>query len=101
MSLMFTPNFKKDGFGTMRDRNQYFNGFRLFTRDINRVPLMMSEKKANQIGREPVFEKLGKSIIATKNLKKGKKIALDDIDGMIFEKQIIPIRETYKILNKK
>jgi sialic acid synthase len=77
------------------------NGFRLFTRDINRVPLMMNEKKANQIGREPVFEKLGKSIIATKNLKKGKKIALDDIDGMIFEKQIIPIRETYKILNKK
>ena len=62
---------------------------------------MMNEKKANQIGKEPVFEKLGKSIIAIKDLKKGKKIALGDIDGMIFEKQIIPIRETYKILNKK
>ena len=77
------------------------NGFRLFARDINRVPMMMKEKKNNQIGKEPVFKKLGKSIIAVKNLQKGKKLSINDIDGMIFEKQFIPIRETYKILKKK
>ena len=77
------------------------NGFRLFTRDIKRVPLMMKEKKLNLIGKEPVFNKLGKSIIAAKNLKKGHRIQLSDVDGMIFEKQFMPIRETYKVINKK
>lgn len=77
------------------------NGFRLFSRDIQRVPLMMKEKKLSLVGKEPVFDKLGKSIIAAKNLKKGRKIKLSDIDGMIFEKQFIPIRETHKIMNKK
>lgn len=77
------------------------NGFRLFARDIKRVPLMMKEKKLNLLGKEPVFNKLGKSIIAAKNLKKGQKIKLNDIDGIIFEKQFLPIRETYKVINKK
>ena len=77
------------------------NGFRLFTRDIKRVPLMMKEKKLNLIGKEPVFNKLGKSIIAAKNLKKGHRIQLSDIDGMIFEKQFMPIRETHKVINKR
>ena len=72
------------------------NGFRLFTRDIKRVPLMMKEKKLNLIGKEPVFNKLGKSIIAAKNLKKGHRIQLSDIDGMIFEKQFMPIRKLTK-----
>ena len=43
------------------------NGFRMFVRDINRVPTMMKEKNDKLLGKESVFKKLGKSIIVNKN----------------------------------
>ena len=43
-------------------------GFRKFTRDIHRVPKMMKPKNDSSLGKEPVFMKLGKSIVANKNL---------------------------------
>ena len=77
------------------------NGFRMFVRDINRVPTMMGEKNKKSLGKEIVFKKLGKSIIINKNLKKGSKLRISDLDGKIFEKEFVPIRETYKFINKK
>tara|TARA_B100000029_G_C17530148_1_gene942988 strand:+ start:73 stop:1098 length:1026 start_codon:yes stop_codon:yes gene_type:complete len=77
------------------------NGFRMFVRDINRVPTMMKEKNDKLLGKESVFKKLGKSIIVNKNLKKGTKLKISDLSGKIFEKEFVPIRETYKFMNKK
>ena len=77
------------------------NGFRMFVRDINRVPTMMNEKNNKLLGKESVFKKLGKSIIVNKNLKKGTKLKISDLSGKIFEKEFIPIRETYKFMNKR
>ena len=76
-------------------------GFRKFTRDIKRVPLMLPLKDKKKIGREPVFKKLGKSIIAKQRIKKNQKIKIEDLTGRIFQKNFIPIRETYKIIGKK
>ena len=41
------------------------------------------------------------SIIVNKNLKKGAKLTISDLSGKIFEKEFIPIRETYKFMNKR
>ena len=73
----------------------------MFVRDINRVPTMMGEKNKKKLGKEIVFKKLGKSIIINKNLKKGSKLRISDLGGKIFEKEFVPIRETYKFINKK
>ena len=76
-------------------------GFRKFVRDIRRVNLMMKEKNKKTLGKEPVFIKLGKSIIAKNNIKSGKKITINDISGKIFEKQYFPIRNCHLIIGKK
>ena len=76
------------------------NGFKNFVRDIKRVPHMHKSINKN-LGRENVFKKLGKSIIASRNISKGKTINLNDLDGMIFEENYFPIRNSYKLIGKK
>lgn len=77
------------------------HGFSNFVRDIRRVPEMMKPKPLDEIGREIVFEKLGKSVIAMNDLKAGDVLTLDNLSGKIFGKQYIPVRETHRILGKK
>ena len=50
-------------------------------RDIQRVPEMMPRKKDNSLGNEPVFLKLGKSIVASRDLSAGDVITVDDLSG--------------------
>ena len=80
-------------------------GFRKFVRDIRRTPEMMNSKPAEEVGNEPVFMKLGKSLVAIKELQKGTKLESTDLSGKIFSTQIIPVRESNSILgmtlNKK
>ena len=76
-------------------------GFRKFARDINRVPAMMKRKDQSTLGKEPVFIKLGKSVVANQNLKKNDLLTLDNLSGKIFNTQYIPVRETNKIIGKK
>ena len=76
-------------------------GFRKFVRDIKRTPFMLPLKKSEKIGKEPVFNKLGKSIVVKKLIKKNQKIKIENLTGKIFTKNYIPIRETYKIIGKK
>ena len=76
-------------------------GFRKFTRDIHRVPKMMKPKNDSSLGKEPVFMKLGKSIVANKNLKKGETLNLNNLSGKIFNTQYIPVRESNKVIKKK
>jgi N-acetylneuraminate synthase/sialic acid synthase len=75
-------------------------GFRKFCRDINRVPYMMNPKKADEIGIEPVFKKLGKSLIAKNNILKGDKIRIEDLSGKIFSSQFFPVRRSVEVIGK-
>ena len=76
------------------------HGFRNFVRDIRRVPSMMEPKSEKEIGVEPVFIKLGKSIVANMDLKPGDELTLDNLSGKIFNKQYIPVRESNKIIGQ-
>ena len=75
-------------------------GFRKFVRDIKRVPEMMKPKEQNIIGSEPVFKKLGKSIIASMDINKGSELTIDNLSGKIFDLQYIPVRQSNEILGK-
>jgi len=77
------------------------HGFKNFVRDIERAPTMLTEKPKNDLGEEPVFKKLGKSIIASKDISAGHKISYDDLTGMIFTDNHIPVRNSNLILGKK
>jgi len=76
-------------------------GFRKFVRDIKRVGPMLNPKPQNEIGKEQVFKKLGKSVIASCNITKGELLTLDNLSGKIFNKQYIPVRETNNLLGKR
>ncbi|MDC1258156.1 N-acetylneuraminate synthase family protein [Pelagibacteraceae bacterium] len=76
-------------------------GFGRFVRDIHRTGMMLPTKKKNDIGKEPVFTKLGKSLIANKLIKKGKKIKINDLSGKIFQENIVLVRYSHKIIGKK
>lgn len=75
-------------------------GFRKFVRDIRRVRHMLPPKPADDLGKEKVFKKLGKSIVAYINIKAGDIITLDHLSGRIFSTQYIPVRESNHIIGK-
>ena len=62
---------------------------------------MMKPKNDSSLGKEPVFMKLGKSIVFNKNLKKGETLNLNNLSGKIFNTQYIPVRESNKVIKKK
>lgn len=76
-------------------------GMRKFVRDIKRASQMLSLNIDEDIGNEPVFKKLGKSLIYNKSLEKNSVVKIDDLSGKIFLDQGIPVREAYKIIGKK
>lgn len=78
-------------------------GFRKFVRDIKRVRHMMPPKPADELGHEKVFQKLGKSLIAYKDIKRGEKISLENLSGRIFEdnQSLIPVRNSLEVIGKQ
>ena len=76
-------------------------GFRKFVRDIKRVRHMMPSKPAEEIGKEMVFKKLGKSLIAYNDIQQGEKITIDNLSGRIFNTQFIPVRESNLVIGLK
>ncbi len=76
-------------------------GFRKFVRDIDRTPKMLPLKSKKLIGKEPVFKKLGKSITSNKIIKKNSKIKIEDLSGIIFQDNYIPIRKSNEVIGKK
>ena len=76
-------------------------GFRKFVRDIKRVSKMMTPKSKEEVGTEKVFQKLGKSLIASQDLKADDILGLDNLSGKIFEKQFTPVRESNSFIGKK
>lgn len=73
-------------------------GFRKFVRDLKRVRHMLPPKPSADLGNENVFKKLGKSIVAYRNIKQGETIKLDDLSGRIFKTQYIPVRESNQVV---
>lgn len=76
------------------------DGFRKFVRDIKRTPILLKYNPSDDLGEEPVFKKLGKSLIAKKLLKSGQQIKIEDLDGKIIRPQEIPVRESNQVIGK-
>ena len=76
-------------------------GFENFVRDINNASKMNVMPDMKSVGDEPVFKKLGKSIAAYTQLKKGDTLTLENLRGRIFAKKGIPVRESHKLLGKQ
>jgi N-acetylneuraminate synthase/sialic acid synthase len=77
------------------------DGFKKFVRDIHRTPQMLNEKPKEELGQEPVFKKLGKSLVAKCNIKKGAEFTLENLSGKIFNKQYFPVRRSNEVIGKK
>ena len=77
------------------------NGFNHFVRDLKRTPQMMNQKPKDDLGKEYVFQKLGKSIVAYEDMEKDTELNLNNLSGIIFSEQYIPVRDSYKVLGKK
>ena len=61
---------------------------------------MMPPKPADDLGNERVFKKLGKSLIAYSDIKAGDIFTLDNLSGMIFSGQHIPVRESNLVIGR-
>jgi len=77
------------------------DGFRKMVRDLNRVPQMLGLRKEKELGEEAVFKKLGKSIIASKNLEIGTTLKHEDLSGRIFAEKGTPVRESINFLSRR
>lgn len=77
------------------------DGFRKFVRDIKRVRHMIPSKPGDDLGKERVFMKLGKSLVAYSDIKAGDKIGLDNLSGRIFTTQHIPVRESNLVIGRR
>jgi N-acetylneuraminate synthase/sialic acid synthase len=75
-------------------------GFRRFVRDIKRVRFMLPPKNSVGLGEEPVFQKLGKSVIAKSDISLGEVITIEKMSGRIFQQQFVPVRDSANILGK-
>lgn len=73
-------------------------GFRKFVRDVKRVRHMMPTKPEEDLGKEFVFKKLGKSLVAYVDIKAGEEITINHLSGRIFNSQYIPVRESNQII---
>jgi sialic acid synthase len=88
--------------GTDHSFSLELEGFQKFVRDIKRTPEMWNSKPKDDLGKEFVFQKLGKSLCAYADIRKGDIITLDNIRGRIFENEgLIPVKQTHKVLGKK
>ena len=74
------------------------HGFDSFCRDINRVPEMLPRKNDGSLGNEAVFRKLGKSLVAARDLSIGDRVTINDLSGKIFSEQYVPVRESIKFI---
>lgn len=76
-------------------------GFRKMVRDLRRVPQMLGDRKTDGLGNEAVFQKLGKSIVASRDIYAGNTLVHEDLSGKIFATKGVPVREVEKFLGKR
>ena len=61
---------------------------------------MTQNVEPNDLGNEPVFQKLGKSLIASCFIPKNTTLTSEHLDGKIFRPAIIPVRDSTKVIGK-
>ena len=76
------------------------DGFKKFVRDINRVEPMVTINVKEDLGNEPVFKKLGKSIVAKTDILSGVALNYENLSGKIFPETFIPVRESNKLIGQ-
>lgn len=75
-------------------------GFRKFTRDIRRVRKMLPPVADEELGKEAVFKKLGKSLTARVDIAAGQPFDMNTLSGKIFTSQMVPVRATCDVLGR-
>ena len=76
-------------------------GLQNFIRDLNRTREMLVLEDKPDLGDEPVFKKLGKSIIANQKIPQGAIISPSMLSGRIFSSSGIPVRHSGKVIGKQ
>ena len=75
-------------------------GFRKFARDISRVRHMLPPKPKEELGKEKVFKKLGKSLVAGRDIAAGEVLGLDNLSGKIFQTQYVAVRDSNQFIGR-
>lgn len=75
------------------------HGFEQFCRDIRRCHEMLAIDETG-LGLEPVFNKLGKSLVAAKDLTAGTSLSKGDLSGKIFPETYTPVRKSSIFIGK-
>ena len=75
------------------------DGFRRFARDIRRVNQMLPAKSEEDLGSEPVFQKLGSQLLIA-SMSAGETISISDLSGKIFTENHVPVRESGYFIGK-
>ena len=89
--------------GTDHSFSLSLSGFEQFVKDINRTNLMGKKNTESEqnIGKEFVFSKLGKSLIADTEIKKNDEFSIKNLSGKIFLYNGVPVREMVNLMGKK
>lgn len=91
--------FNRSWKGTDHSFALTIDGMEKFIRDINRAKPLMGNVEPENIGKEYVFEKLGKSIVAQKNIQVGEAFTTKNITGVITGSGL-PVRRSLKLIGK-
>ena len=75
-------------------------GFRKFVRDIRQTPRMLTDTDQSDLGNESVFQKLGKKIVASRDMKKGERINETDLTFIITDSDGLSVRSAYMLIGK-
>ena len=75
-----------------------FQGMKNFVRDISRTSTMINDIDHLSLGSEPVFKKLGKSLIAACDINPGDSLNFNNIGSKIFQENGVPVRESHKFI---
>lgn len=75
------------------------HGFEQFCRDIRRCHEMLAVDET-VLGTEPVFSKLGKSLVAARDLTAGTCLSKRDLSGKIFPVIYTPVRDSSTFIGK-
>lgn len=76
------------------------DGFKKFSRDLNRIEEMLPPKNEEELGNEFVFQKLGKSLVASEKIKKGSSFTLQNLSGKILHEKMLAVRESVFLIGK-
>lgn len=76
------------------------DGFRKFCRDIRRAPIMLGSPVKTDLGDEPVFKKLGKSLCFSKSITAGSIVSIDDLSSKIYADHGISVKRSKDFIGK-